>query len=143
MANLPIFSPPTLQSELEESYQEEVNPLGDIKQGPIEFNIVGNNDFIDINATTLHISVKITKSDGLAFADKAEVAFKNNVLHSLFSDVIVTINDTIVEGGEMQYPMKSMISTLFTYGTDTMEKQLWASGFVKDDAGKVDDVANK
>ncbi|HYT44934.1 MAG TPA: hypothetical protein VEP90_21585 [Methylomirabilota bacterium] len=91
----------------------------------------------------MHISVKITKSDGLAFADKAEVAFKNNVLHSLFSDVIVTINDTIVEGGEMQYPMKSMISTLFTYGTDTMEKQLWASGFVKDDAGKIDDVANK
>src|SRR5579862_9604745 len=143
MDNLPIFGSPDFQQELEESYQKEVNPLGDIHQGPIEFNIVGNNDLIDLNYTTLHLTAKITKADGSAYADKAEVAFTNNTLHSLFSDVVVTINETTVEGGEQNYPIKSMISTLFSYSKETMENQLFTSGFVKDDAAKADDVTNK
>ena len=85
---------------MEDSYRIDINPLGDVAHGPIEFNIVGNNDFIDLNATTLHVAAKITKADGTAYAKDAEVAFINNTLHSLFSDVIISINDTIVEGGQ-------------------------------------------
>ena len=36
-----------------------------------------------------------------------------------------------------------MISTLFSYSTATLEKQLFASGFVKDKSDKADDVINK
>src|SRR5438552_2440407 len=121
--------------------------MGDTKQGPIEFSITGNNDLIDLSSITLHVSAKITKADGSPYAAettsaKQEVAFINNVLHSLFSDIIVSINDTIVEGGELQYNIKSMINTLFTYSTQTMEKHLFASGFVKDQGGKMDNVTN-
>src|SRR5438552_6320081 len=35
-----------------------------------------------------------------------------------------------------------MISTPFTYSSETMEKQLFASGFVKDQSGKMDEVGN-
>src|SRR5271163_714535 len=105
MSNLPIFANPIFQQELEESYQVDINPLGEIAHGPIKFNIVGNNDFIDLHATTLHVTVKTTKADGTAYADKAEVVLINNTLHSLFSDVIVTMNETIVEGGEKIYSM--------------------------------------
>src|SRR5438552_13346074 len=147
MASLPIFRVPSYQNKLVESYQDKVNTMGDTRQGPIEFNITGNNDLIDLTSMALHVSAKITKADGSAYAAdsstaKVEVAFINNVLHSLFSDIIVSINDTIVEGGELQYNIKSMINTLFTYSTQTMEKHLFASGFVKDQAGKMDDVAN-
>src|SRR5438552_4903697 len=147
MANLPIFALPPYQAELEESYQDKVATTGDTKQGPIEFNIAGNNDLIDLSSIALHVTAKITKGDGTIFtADassaKVEVAFINNVLHSLFPDIIVMINDTIVEGGELQYIVKSMISTLFTYSSETMEKQLLASGFVKDQSGKMDEVGN-
>jgi hypothetical protein len=48
-----------------------------------------------------------------------------------------------VEGGEKHYPMKSMISTLFSYSKPTMENQLFSAGFVKDEAGKADDATNK
>ena len=148
MANLPIFGVPRYQQELQESYQDEVNTFGDTKQGPIEFNIVGNNDLVDLSSIALHVVAKITKADGTAYAAetkdaKQEVAFINNVLHSLFSDIILSINDTIVEGGELQYNIKSMINTLFSYSNETMEKQLFASGFAKDESGKADDVANK
>ncbi|MES2874020.1 MAG: hypothetical protein V4708_09880, partial [Bacteroidota bacterium] len=144
MENLPIFASPIYQQELEQSIQVDLNPYGaDLKNGPIEFNIVGNDDLIDLSATTLHIKAKITKHDGTSYDEKAEVAFINNTLHSLFSDVIVTINDTIIEGTEHQYSMKAMIGTLFSYGEQTMTKQLFSSGFSKDDAGKLDDVTNK
>src|SRR5438552_17713704 len=119
MSNLPIFGVPRYQEELVESYQDGVNTMGDTRQGPIEFNITGNNDLIDLSYIALHVTAKITKADGTAYAAdasaaKTEVAFINNVLHSLFSDIIVSINDTIVEGGELQYNIKSMINTLFT-----------------------------
>src|SRR5438552_11780538 len=147
MASLPIFRVPSYQNELVESYQDEVSTMGDTKQGPIEFSITGNNDLIDLSSIALHVTAKITKADETAYAAdsstaKVEVAFINNVLHSLFADIIVSINDTIVEGGELQYNIKSMINTLFTYSTQTMEKHLCASGFVKDQAGKMDVVTN-
>ena len=144
MAQLPIFSLPKFQQELQESYQVELNTLGDIAVGPIEFNVVGNMDFIDLSATTLHIRAKIVKADGTAYdRDKGEVAFINNALHSMFQDVIVSINETIVEGGELNYNIKSLISTLFAYSDSSMERQLFAAGFVKDEPGKVDEITNK
>jgi len=60
----------------------------------------------------------------------------------LFSDVIVSINETIVEGGDQLYYMKSFIGTVFAYTDSSMERQLFASGFVKDEAGKQDNVTN-
>ena len=47
-----------------------------------------------------------------------------------------------MEGGELEYNIKSIINTLFSYSTETMEKQLFVSGFVKDEAGKADDITN-
>src|SRR5277367_1552251 len=101
MEQLPLFSAPPFQKVLEDCYQEEINALGDISQVPIEFNIAGNDDYIDLKATTLHVTAKIVKSVGTAFpaetsAAKQEVAFINNVLHSMFADVIVSLNDNIV-----------------------------------------------
>ena len=119
------------QQELEGSYQVDVSPMGDIAQGPIEFNIIGNDDFIDLNAITLHTKVKIVKQDGSVYLKDAEVALINNAFHSLFSDIIVTINETIVEGGEQIYYLKALISTLFSFTEGTMEKQLFSTGFVK------------
>lgn len=147
MEHLPSFAPPHFQQDLEESYQEEVNPQGDVSQGPIEFNISGNGDYIDLKATTLLVTARIVKADNTSYpaetpSAKQEVAFTNNTLHSLFADIIVMINETIVQGGEQVYALKSLISTLFTYSEASMEKQLFSEGFVKDQAGKLDDVTN-
>src|SRR5277367_3386970 len=39
--------------------------------------------------------------------------------------------------------MKALIGTLFSYSKDTMDNQLFSSGFVRDEAGKADDATNK
>src|SRR6266853_2569139 len=142
MAQLPIFGAPMHQQELEESYQVDVNTSSEIKHKVFEFEIHGNNDFIDLSATTLHLTAKILKADNSAYAKDVEVAFINNTLHSLFSDITVTINETKVEGEEELYYMKAYINTLFSYTDSSIDKQLFASGFVKDQASKMDDAVN-
>ena len=47
-----------------------------------------------------------------------------------------------MEGGQVEYGLKSMISTLFANSSATMEKQLFASGFSKNQGGKMDEVGN-
>jgi hypothetical protein len=143
MSQLPIFGAPMYQQELDDSYQVEINTVGDIKHKMFEFDINGNGDFIDLSATALYVKAKITKADNTAYAKDAEVAFVNNALHSMFSDIIVSINDTKVEGGDDLYYMKAYMNTLFSYSESTMEKQLFASGFEKDDSAKMDDFTNK
>ena len=144
MSQLPIFGVSAPNEELIHSYQVDIGPSGDLSNhGPIEFNIVGNADFTDLSATTLHLTVKVVKGDTTVDSTgKQEVALTNNALHSMFADVIVTVNETIIEGGEQNYYLKAMIGTLFAYSDTTIEKQLFSVGFVKDEAGKADDVLN-
>src|SRR5208282_3499012 len=82
-------------------------------KGPIEFLITGDQDFIDFSATTLYLQAGITKSDGNIYGadSKVKVAFKNNTLHTLFSDILVKVNGNIVEGGESFYALKAYINT--------------------------------
>ena len=146
--SLPIFSPLQVNEELLESYHLEYLPIIELDKGPIEFLITGNEYFINFSATTLYLQANITKADGSAYpaetsSAKQEVAFKNNTLHTLFSDVLVKFNETLVEGGEAFYPLKSYINTLFSFSDTTMDRQLFSSGFVKDDASAMDAITNK
>ena len=60
----------------------------------------------------------------------------------MIADVIVTVNDEIVEGRNKSYGLKALIGTLFSFSEKAMQEQLFASGFVKDEAGKMDAVTN-
>ena len=64
---LALFNPPVYQQAIERSYKVDVHPLGDIAQGPIEFIINGDDDYLNLYATTLRVKVKIVKADGTAY----------------------------------------------------------------------------
>ena len=63
-------------------------------------------------------------------------------MHSLFSDVILLVNDKRVEGGDKMYPYKAYINSIFKYSKETQEGQLFSVGFVRDDATKMEEVTN-
>jgi hypothetical protein len=63
-------------------------------------------------------------------------------MHSLFSDVTLLINDKRVEGGDKMYPYKAYINTAFRYSKDAQDGQLFSVGYIRDEAAKMDDVAN-
>lgn len=137
-----FFEPVNKQIILEKSQWVDIHPINNIAaNSPIEFNINGSYDeFLDLNNTMLEVQVKIV--NGATGEDlKAEdvVAPINNWLHSLFADVILTLSGTQVEGGNMTYPYKAYLMTLFTHGAASKLTQLRNIGWYKDDADEFND----
>src|SRR5271156_6235267 len=114
MNQLQLFAPKQFPQELfgnEYISIDPYRPLTDKSTGPLEFVLKENKDCIDSQQTVLHIKVKIVNDDDKAItahvaAGKHHIAFVNNAMHSLFSDVFY-INDKRVEGGNRMYRYKA------------------------------------
>ena len=111
-AELDLFTIPPTQTAIERSYFVEHRPLTTVGDGgPIEFIITGSGDeYTDLSETYLQITAKIVKPNGSNLEQNAtsstsgtetiktegvdaEVGPVNNWLHSLFSQVDVSLND--------------------------------------------------
>ena len=109
--------------------------------GPIEFLIPGSgDDYLDLANTMLHVQVKVTRANGddLDLADP--VGSVNNWLHSLFSQVDVYLNGTLVTPSTNTYAYRAYIETLLSYGTDAKDTQLTGQLWHKDTATSMDAV---
>jgi len=78
--------------------------------------------------------------DGTNAADADPVGPVNHWLHSLFSQVDISLNGTQVTTSTNTYPYRAMIETLLSYNDDTKMSQLMASLFYEDQAGRMDVV---
>ncbi|GBN39472.1 hypothetical protein AVEN_51774-1, partial [Araneus ventricosus] len=76
---------------------------------------------------------KITKSDGAPLPNNEPVAPVNLYLHSLFSQVDVSLNDRIISSASNTYPYRAYLETLFNYGEDAKKSLLSCEAFFKDD----------
>ena len=144
MAELDLFSRRPIQTDIEDVsyvyFYPLVNPKGN--SGPIEFYIPGNSlYYLDLYDSSLGIHAKV-KNGNDDLATDASLAPVNNWLHSLFSDISLTLNDTVVEGGSHLYPYKAYLTNLLLYGDMAKKCQLQTSGWAKDTAGKMNDVTN-
>ena len=150
MNQLQLFQPKQFPQELFGNEYITLDPyhvLSEKSTGPIEFVLKENKDYIDLQETVLRIKCKIVNADYTAIPVPAKagddhVSFVNNAMHSLFSDVILLINDKRVEGGDKMYPYKAYMNTVFRYSKETQEGQLFSVGFIRDDATKMEDVSN-
>ncbi|KAI0230293.1 hypothetical protein LSAT2_019326 [Lamellibrachia satsuma] len=109
--------------------------------GPIEFLIPGSgDDYLDLANTMLHVQVKVTRANGddLDLADP--VGPVNNWLHSLFGQVDVYLNGTLVTHSTNTYAYRAYIETLLSYGTDAKVTQLTGQLWHKDTAAHMDAV---
>ena len=59
----------------------------------------------------------------------------NNWLHSLFSQVAVYLNDTLVTPSSNTYPFRAYVDTVLSYGAETKNTQLTSQMWYKDTAG--------
>ena len=64
----------------------------------------------------------------------------NLFLHSLFSQVDISLNGTLVTPSTNTYPYRAMFETLLSYGEYSMKSQLTSALFYKDMAGRMDTV---
>lgn len=141
---LDLFSTPPTQTEIENSHWIPHHPLSSITDtGPIEFNISGTGeDYLDLANTYLYIKAKITKADGSDLAADENVAFVNDPIDALFTQVDLSLNEKLVTQSTNTYPQRCYIEKLLGHGSDAKTSQLTAGLWFKDTAGKFDSTAD-
>ena len=120
----------------------EYHPLTNVgDDSPIEFDVNGTGeDYIDLANTMLLVRAKIVNPDGTNIGDATAVGPTNLWLHSLFSQVDISLNGTLVTTSTNTYPYRAMIETLLSCGDDTKKLQLTSELFYEDQPGRMDAV---
>jgi len=140
-SELELFSLPPLQIAVEEGQWVEYNPVSSItSSAPIEFVVTGSGDeYIDLSKTLLEVKAVIKLSNGHVVPKTAHVAPVNNTLHSLFSQVDVSLNDVPISSSTTTYPYRAYIENHLNYGSDAKESRLSAGLYYMDDNIQVSD----
>lgn len=134
-SELDLFTVPPTQTVIESGKFVEYHPLSNIRDGgPIEFNISGNGEeYMDLAASYLHVKAKVLKADGTVLPEKEPVSAVNLFLHSLFSQVDVSLNERNISSASNTYPYRAYIETLLNYGEDAKKSLLTCEAFFKDE----------
>ena len=139
-SELDLFSIPPTQTSIEHASIVEYHPVSSLSDGaPIEFDISSSGeDYIDFTNSQLYVRAKITKADGSPIGAAEKVGTINNTLHSLFSQVDVTLNGTQITDSTNTYSYRAYIEDLLSYGKEAKNSHLTCALFYKDEAGKMD-----
>ena len=139
-SELDLFAVPPTQTSIEDGRWVEHQPLTSLDSGgPIEFVIPGTGDaYLDLANTYLLIRAKVVRGVGTDLAAGTPVAPVNNWLHSLFSQVDVYLNDTLVTPSSNTYPFRAYVDTVLSYGAEAKNTQLTSQLWYKDTAGHMD-----
>lgn len=139
-SELDLFSVPATQTSIESGQVVEYHPISSISDGaPIEFDINSSgDDYIDFANSYLTVKLKVKKDNDGDLVAADTVGPVNNFLHSLFSQVDVSLNGTLITSSTNTYPYRAYIEDLLSYGPAAKKSQLTAALFYKDDADKMD-----
>ena len=141
-----LFGKPLIQTSVVDGQHVEVLPVSHVTHGgPIEFVISGQTeDFIDAKNSFLYIKAKVTNADESDLAADADVGPVNLWFHSLFSQVEVFLNDTMITTSENTYAYKSIMNAILLTDRDSKQDLLSTQMYFKDTAGHMEsrDAAN-
>ena len=123
---------PLTQTSAEEGRWVEYGPITAVKDSDntIEFKIAEtDSEYIDLKNSFIRVKAKIVDADGEILGATADVNFW---LHALFSQIDMTLKDTLVTTSNNTYPYKAYIETVLSFGTESKQSQLMASMWYKD-----------
>ena len=141
---LSLFDLPTQNSGVNKIQWVECKPTNDWSQdGAIDFCVYGNGtQYVDLKRTLLHIKAKIVKADGspippvpanvASTPPEAKVRPVNLFLHSLWRQVDIQLQDTLISSAETTYAYKAIIDTLIHASEEAKNSQLQAEMFYED-----------
>ena len=136
-SELDLFEVPHTQTSVEHGYWEQKGLTSTLTdQGPYKFAVSGAGDeYIDLANTYLLVEAQIVADDDTALDAGADIGPVNLWIHSLFSDVSVSLNEKLVSPPTSLYPYRAYIETLLSYGPAAKESQLTGVMWYKDTPG--------
>lgn len=154
-SDLDLTSVPPVQSAIVGDYVVTTGPKSTLDgDGPIEFELMGSgDDWTDLGECYLNLKFSIRNWDGSKLAyytatgdEGAQIACQpiNNILHSMFKQVDLFVNDALVTTSNDTYPYRAYLTNLTSYGNEA--KDTWLSvleGWYTDENGEYDAAINK
>ncbi len=136
-----LFSMNPTQTSAESGTWVEYNPISSLSDGvPIEFTISGSGqDYMDLANSYIYAKVQVVRADNAPIDNTDHVAPINLFLHSLFSEVDIKLNDTLVSSTNNTYAYRAYLETLLTYGKEAKQSQFGTALYYKDVAGSMED----
>jgi len=112
-SELDLFSVPPTQTSMEHGSWVEYHSLTTVTDSsPIEFDVSGSeDDYVDFANTMLHVKAKVTHGNDTDLAADSVVGRVNLFLHSLFLQVAISFNGTLITFSINTYPYRAMIET--------------------------------
>jgi hypothetical protein len=136
-----LFTTKSTQNCVESGQFLEYRPVSVLSsEGPIEFYISSSDLYLDLSHTQIQVKARILKEDGSVLKPEDSVAPVNNFLNSLFEHVSIELNNKTITTPSNSYHYRSYIETLLNYSHEAKSTHLLSSLFVKDQAGRMDDV---
>ena len=135
---LSLFALPPTETGVEKKYYVNYRPVSQIvdSSAPVEFSFGGDSgDMIDLKHSDLHCKVKITTHDDQNVTKNDLVAPVNQLLHSLWEKVDITLQGKTMTHTMGSYPYAAYIKNIKCLGADS--NHLETIGF-KLDSGDMD-----
>ena len=143
-SELQYGEPRLYQADIVDDYVQFLTPKNSLTPGnPIYFDIEGTPDFLDLSQTQLKIKLNMTKADGTGIPETMKVCPINNVLHSLFSQVQISMKDTIISHSNSMYPYRAYIENLLNFSRQSKDTWMYSMGWADDSAGEFDADSNE
>ena len=121
-----------------------IKPTSSISDGSAVFNI--SRQFggrcIQLSDCVVEAVVRLKNADNTPIGILEMYGPVNNVLHSLFSSVRVTLNNMPVNNSPEHYAYKAYLITLLSYSTEAKFTHLQAQGWYYDSGNKFDSTLN-
>ena len=119
---------PPSQTSLKEGSFTEYHPVSVLTStGPIEFTISAeNSNYIDLANSFLYVRASVTTAAGADLAENVEIAPECNFLHTLWTQVDVYLNGSLVTQSNNNYPYRAYIENLLSFGQEAKNSQLSA-----------------
>ena len=138
-SELDLFCMPPTQTAIEEGKWDTINAeTGFATNDMVTFKIQATDThYLDLSETQIFIKLKLMKdvaNDGtlINILDTDRVAPVNNILHSLFKQIKVKLNEKDVENSNCTYSYRSYIENLLSHGRDSKETFLMNEGWSND-----------
>ena len=140
-SELCLFEPLNAQAVMESSMWYDCYPTSSIDNSSyVEFNIHNSNPnaYLDMNDTVLEVKAYVLAKDGKqiaasgAAASSPNISTTNYLLHSMFEDVALYLNNVKIEGGNSLYPFKAVLQNKLNLSAETRDIQLRSAGYIDD-----------
>jgi len=96
---------------------------------PVTFQVDRQEDFIDLNESFFEVEWTVKKGDANNLAQVDTVGLANSVAHSLFKQINVRLNGTLISPQTDTYHYKAYIETLLNHDRDDGETILTPNGW--------------